>query len=109
MPVVRVRWILLNRQEVRLTPEEEEHLLAVGCVVAERKPLVLLDVGGLAVVRGLLLDGGVGVGDLLQLRLNLVADLLGPVVDLVVAVVAATRQRQLGRELSATSAPDISV
>ena len=47
----RVRWILLNRQEVRLTPEEEEHLLAVGCVVAERKSLVLLDVGGLCAAR----------------------------------------------------------
>jgi hypothetical protein len=47
----RVRWILLNRQEVRLSPEEEEHLLAVGCVVAERKSLVLLDVGGLCAAR----------------------------------------------------------
>ncbi len=47
----RVRWILLNRQEVRLGPEEEEHLLAVGCVVAERKSLVLLDVGGACTAR----------------------------------------------------------
>jgi hypothetical protein len=47
----RVRWILLNRQEVRLGPEEEERLLAVGCVVAERKSLVLLDVGGLCAAR----------------------------------------------------------
>ena len=39
-----VRWILLNRVEVRLSPEEERHLLALGCVTAERESLVLVDV-----------------------------------------------------------------
>jgi hypothetical protein len=38
-----VRWILLDRRELRLTPEGEQRLLAVGCVVAERGPLVLVD------------------------------------------------------------------
>jgi hypothetical protein len=38
-----VRWILLNRREVRLGPEEERRLFALGCVVAERSSLVLLD------------------------------------------------------------------
>jgi hypothetical protein len=39
----QVRWILLNRREVHLTPEEETRLMALGCTVAERGPLVLLD------------------------------------------------------------------
>ena len=39
----RVRWILLNRREVHLRPEEETRLMALGCTVAERGPLVLLD------------------------------------------------------------------
>jgi hypothetical protein len=42
----RVRWILLNRGEVRLSPEAEGRLLALGCVVAERGSLVLLDLRG---------------------------------------------------------------
>jgi alpha-1,6-mannosyltransferase len=39
----QVRWILLNRREVHLTAEEETRLMALGCTVAERGPLVLLD------------------------------------------------------------------
>ena len=42
----RVRWILLNRGEVHLSPEAEGRLLALGCVVAERGSLVLLDLRG---------------------------------------------------------------
>jgi hypothetical protein len=38
-----VRWILLNRREVQLLPEEEQRLLALGCVVAQRDALVLVD------------------------------------------------------------------
>lgn len=38
-----VRWILLNRREVQLSPGEERRLLALGCVVADRDSLVLLD------------------------------------------------------------------
>jgi hypothetical protein len=38
-----VRWILLNRGAVSLSPEEEGRLLALGCVVAEDHSLVLLD------------------------------------------------------------------
>lgn len=53
----------------------------------------LLDVNRLALVGRLLLDGGVGVSDLLDLRLGLVAEGLGPVLHLLVRVVAAaTRQ-----------------
>ena len=39
-----VRWILLDRREVPLSPEEEQRLLGLGCVVAERGSLVLIDV-----------------------------------------------------------------
>jgi hypothetical protein len=39
----RVRWVLLNRDEVRLSPAAEEGLLSLGCLVAERGSLVLLD------------------------------------------------------------------
>jgi hypothetical protein len=39
-----VRWVLLNRREVGLTRLEEGRLLALGCTVAERDSLVLLDV-----------------------------------------------------------------
>jgi hypothetical protein len=39
----QVRWILLNRREVHLTPGAEARLLALGCVAAERGSLVLLD------------------------------------------------------------------
>lgn len=39
----QVRWILLNRREVLLSREEEARLLALGCIVAERNSLVLLD------------------------------------------------------------------
>jgi hypothetical protein len=42
----QVRWILLNRREVRLSPEDERRLLALGCVVTERRSLVLLDLVG---------------------------------------------------------------
>ena len=42
----RVRWILLNRREVHLSPGAEERLLALGCIVAERGSLVLLDLRG---------------------------------------------------------------
>jgi hypothetical protein len=42
----QVRWILLNRREVTLGPEEEARLLALGCVVAKRKSLVLLSLVG---------------------------------------------------------------
>jgi hypothetical protein len=42
----QVRWILLNRREVHLDPQEEARLLALGCVVAERRSLVLLDLLG---------------------------------------------------------------
>lgn len=38
-----VRWILLDRREVQLRPEEEQRLLTLGCVVAKRDSLVLLD------------------------------------------------------------------
>ena len=41
-----VRWVLLNRREVHLSPGDEERLLALGCVVAERGSLVLLDLFG---------------------------------------------------------------
>jgi alpha-1,6-mannosyltransferase len=37
-----VRWILLDRSEVRLSPGEERRLLRLGCVVAERGSLVLV-------------------------------------------------------------------
>jgi hypothetical protein len=40
-----VRWILLDRRQVRLTPEEEGRLLVLGSVVADRESLLLLDVG----------------------------------------------------------------
>jgi hypothetical protein len=40
-----VRWILLDRREVRLAPDEEQRLLALGCVVAHRGSLVLIDLG----------------------------------------------------------------
>jgi hypothetical protein len=39
----RVRWVLLNRDEVRLSPAAEDGLLAIGCIVAKRGTLVLLD------------------------------------------------------------------
>jgi hypothetical protein len=39
----RIRWILLNRLEVHLSPQEDARLLALGCVVEARGPLVLLD------------------------------------------------------------------
>ena len=39
----RVRWILLNRQEVTLGRAEEQRLVGLGCVVADRGPLVLVD------------------------------------------------------------------
>jgi len=42
----QVRWILLNRREVSLSPEDERRLLALGCVVAERRWLVLVDLVG---------------------------------------------------------------
>jgi hypothetical protein len=38
-----VRWILLDRREVPLSPAEEGRLLALGCVVTDRQSLVLLD------------------------------------------------------------------
>jgi alpha-1,6-mannosyltransferase len=40
-----VRWVVLNRREVHLGPAEEARLMSVGCVVAERGPLLLLDIG----------------------------------------------------------------
>jgi hypothetical protein len=40
-----VRWILLNRREVQLSPEENRRLLDLGCVVADRDSLVLLEPG----------------------------------------------------------------
>jgi len=39
----RVRWILLNRQEVTLGAAEQQRLVGLGCVVADRGPLVLVD------------------------------------------------------------------
>jgi hypothetical protein len=39
----RVSWVLLNRTEANLSPAAEESLLALGCLVAERGSLVLLD------------------------------------------------------------------
>lgn len=39
----RVRWILLNRQEVMLGRAEEQRLVGLGCAVADRGPLVLVD------------------------------------------------------------------
>jgi hypothetical protein len=41
----RVRWVLLNRREVRLGLEEEARLMTLGCIVAERRSLVLLELG----------------------------------------------------------------
>ncbi len=38
-----VRWILLDRREVPLSPAEEGRLLALGCVVTDRQSLVLVD------------------------------------------------------------------
>ncbi len=46
-----VRWVLLNREEVGLNPEEESRLLALGCVVAERESLVLLEVAAVCAPR----------------------------------------------------------
>ncbi len=46
-----VRWILLNRGEVRLSPEEENRLLALGCLVAERESLVLLELAAVCAPR----------------------------------------------------------
>lgn len=40
-----VRWILVNRQAVHLEPGEDERLRALGCVVAARDSLVLLQPG----------------------------------------------------------------
>lgn len=40
----QVRWILLDRREVPLNPEEERRLLSLGCVVADRGALVLIEV-----------------------------------------------------------------
>lgn len=48
-----VRWILLDRREVRLSPEEERRLLALGCVVADRGSLVLLDLAAVCAARRL--------------------------------------------------------
>jgi hypothetical protein len=42
----QVRWILLNRREVTLGPEDEARLLALGCVVARRNSLVLVSLVG---------------------------------------------------------------
>jgi hypothetical protein len=39
-----VQWVLLNRREVHFTPEEDAQLLSLGCIVAERGSLTLLDV-----------------------------------------------------------------
>ena len=39
----QVRWLLLNRQEVMLGAAEERRLAGLGCVVADRGPLVLVD------------------------------------------------------------------
>jgi hypothetical protein len=39
-----VQWILLDRREVPLGPEEERRLLGLGCVVADRGALVLIEV-----------------------------------------------------------------
>jgi hypothetical protein len=39
----QVRWLLLNRQEVTLGAAEEQRLARLGCVVADRGPLVLVD------------------------------------------------------------------
>jgi hypothetical protein len=39
----RVRWVLLNRDEVRLSSAAEAGLLSLGCLVTERGSLVLLD------------------------------------------------------------------
>ena len=38
-----VRWILVNRQAVHLEPGQDERLRALGCVVADRDSLVLVD------------------------------------------------------------------
>ena len=38
-----VRWILLDRREVPLSPAEEGRLLGLGCVVTDRQSLVLVD------------------------------------------------------------------
>ena len=37
------RWILIDSRRVRLAPEEQERLVALGCVVAERESFRLLD------------------------------------------------------------------
>src|SRR5690606_39142310 len=69
--------------------------LVGGGPVLARLGVGLLNLFRRAVVRGLLLDRGVGGLDLLGLRLHGVADLLRPGVQLLVAVVAAaSRQRQ---------------
>ena len=39
----QVRWILLNRMEVGLDPAEQHRLVGLGCVVADRGPLVLVN------------------------------------------------------------------
>jgi hypothetical protein len=39
----QVRWILLNRRQAQLDSEAEAELLSLGCVVAERQSLVLVD------------------------------------------------------------------
>jgi len=39
-----VKWILLDRRQVALTPTEEQRLLALGSIVAQRESLVLLAV-----------------------------------------------------------------
>jgi hypothetical protein len=48
-----VSWIFLDRREVRLSPEEERRLLALGCVVNERGSFVLLDVAAVCAARRL--------------------------------------------------------
>jgi len=48
-----VRWIVFDRREVPLSPEEERRLLALGCAVVERGSLVLLDLAAACAARRL--------------------------------------------------------
>ena len=48
-----VRWIVFDRREVPLSPEEERRLLALGCAVVERGSLVLLDLAAVCAARRL--------------------------------------------------------